>query len=130
MKSVSFEYWYESFYGLNQQSALARHSKWAYADKKRQLTQGFVNDTLLQMQSTHKYYSACFPLHTCEMIVNFTVPHMNVDVDNLIASLKPILDALVKADVLIGDNINVISAVQVGWKKQGKKHGVQIILEW
>jgi hypothetical protein len=66
------------------------------------------------------------------MAVVFTVPHLNVDVDNLFASIKPILDALVRAEILIGDNINVIKAIDgVSWcKSASKKHGVKIVFSW
>jgi hypothetical protein len=131
-KQVSFEFKFESFYGLNQQTNTARGSKYDSASKKKNLTNGFIADIQLQSANMHRYYVRDFPLQSCSMAVCFTVPHFNVDVDNLFASIKPILDALVRAEILIGDSINVIKAIDgVSWCKSGnKKHGVKIQLNW
>jgi Holliday junction resolvase RusA-like endonuclease len=126
---TNFFYSFDSFYGLNQQLNLARTNKYKQATKKKELTNQFVADTLCQVG----YEKLFFPLKKCVMSVVFTVPNKKIDVDNLFASLKPILDALVKAGVLVGDNINVITAIDsVTWRSQsaGKKYDVLITLEW
>lgn len=61
------------------------------------------------------------PVFHASVVVTFSLPdRRSRDLDNLIASCKPLLDGIVQAGVITDDSVDVIDSITFGWVRDGR----------
>lgn len=69
------------------------------------------------------------PLGAAELEIVFVVPDRRArDLDNLIASTKPLTDGLVAAGVLTDDSIAVLGTIRYGWRHEPRVDATEYLV--
>jgi Holliday junction resolvase RusA-like endonuclease len=108
--------------------AIARQKAWRERREWRMTASGFAEAARLEWERRHG--ETWKPLDDVEISVAFGVKdNRRRDLDNLIASVKPLLDGLVDAGLIVDDSIAVIRRMEFGAVVNGRTETVIAIDE-